>query len=252
VIGTRQFHYLEVTSTNDVAWEHIRRGAAEGTVITADFQTQGRGRRGRSWLAPPGTALLWSVILWPQTAASRTFWLTAAAAVATARAIRGVTGLWARLKWPNDVWVDERKVGGLLTETEAQGDVIPRAVVGIGLNLNQTAADFPAELAGPATSLRMAVGRPVDRAAFQEALESEFDAQYALFRQGEDAALLAAWREVDLTCGRPVWVQGAGQTWTGTALHVDETGTLWVRSADGQTCPVAAEEVSIRPFSSWE
>jgi BirA family biotin operon repressor/biotin-[acetyl-CoA-carboxylase] ligase len=246
-IGAHRVHYPEVTSTNAAAWALLRQGAAEGTVVTADFQTQGRGRRGRSWVAPPGTALLLSVILQPRTEASRIYRLTMAAAVAAARAIRDVTGLAAGLKWPNDLWLAGGKVGGILTETEAHAGFIPWAVVGIGLNVNQELPDFPPELVGRATSLRLALGKPVERAELQEALLEELDRRYAALGRDEEAALLAAWQELDVIQGRPVWVHGA-QTWAGTALHVDSTGILWVRAADGQIHPVVADDVSIRPF----
>lgn len=251
VIGVRRIHYPEVTSTNAVAWNLLRQGAAEGTVVTADFQTHGKGRRGRSWLAPPRAALLLSVILQPPSETSRIYRLTLAAAVAAARAVNAVTGLPARLKWPNDIWLEGRKVGGILTETEARGRSISWAVVGIGLNVNQELQDFPAELAWQATSLRLAGGQPVERAELLESLLGEFDKLYAAICRNEDAALLAAWHELDLTRGQPVWVRGA-QTWSGTALHVDARGILWVRSGDGRIHPVVAEDVSIRPVLGAE
>lgn len=247
LIGAHRLHYPEVTSTNAVAWALLRQGAAEGTVVTADFQTHGRGRRGRPWMAPAGTALLLSAILQPRTEASRIYRLTAAAAVAAARAIRDVTGLAAGVKWPNDIWLEGCKVGGILTETEVHAGFIPWAVVGLGLNVNQGPQDFPPELAGRATSLRLALGKPVDRAELLAALLGEWDRLYATLGRNDEAALLAAWQELDVIRGRPVWVQGT-QTWAGTALHVDATGLLWVRSRDGQVHPVVAEEVSIRPF----
>ena len=153
VLGGPLVHLGEIGSTNDYARELALAGAVHGTVVLAESQTAGRGRQGRSWIAPPGSALTLSALL--RLDRDRLALLPLAAAVATCEACEAVCEVEARIKWPNDVWLDGRKAAGILIEARPQEGW---AVVGIGLNVN-TAQQFPAELEGIATSLRIACGR---------------------------------------------------------------------------------------------
>jgi len=205
-LGLPRIHYAETTSTNDRAWDQARRGAPEGTLITADYQTQGRGRRGRRWLAPPRASLLFSVLLYPRLPFEQASLLTLAGGIAAARAIRATTGLNARLKWPNDVLLNGRKVGGVLTETEWEGASIARAVLGVGLNVNLAAAEWPPELQDRATSLLIELGQPVSREVLLKACLQELETLYEALRQPDGReAILRAWRSLAVTRGQ--WVQ---------------------------------------------
>ncbi len=156
-VGRRVAVWNRVTSTNDLAARASASAANEGLVILAEEQTAGRGSRGRAWTAPPGSSILMSVLLFPPAPLQDPAWLTAMAAVAVAGVVSEATGRDARIKWPNDVRVDGRKVAGILVE-RGQGTVI-----GIGLNVNLDGDDFPEGLRESATSLRRLLGRPLDR-----------------------------------------------------------------------------------------
>ncbi|HLO01913.1 MAG TPA: biotin--[acetyl-CoA-carboxylase] ligase [Symbiobacteriaceae bacterium] len=249
-----------IGSTNERAKELARSGAPEGLLVTAEQQTAGKGRLGRPWQTPAGRALAMSVLLRPPippTAAPR---LTLVAAVAVAEAVRAVTGLPVGIKWPNDLQIAGRKLCGILTEMEAEIEQVRFVVLGIGLNVNQAAEEFPPELRETATSLRLAAaegsasegGLPVARLPLLQAILARLEVRYDQFLAGGWPELLAAWRELSVTLGRSVRVIPASGApiWEGTAVDVDAEGALLVRRPDGSTERVIAGEVSIRPTTA--
>jgi BirA family transcriptional regulator, biotin operon repressor / biotin---[acetyl-CoA-carboxylase] ligase len=187
VVGRRIAVWNRVTSTNDLAARASSSPANDGLVVLAEEQSSGRGRRGRSWSAPPGSSILMSVLLFPPIPLQDSAWLTSLAAVAVANAVESVGfvggGDWidARIKWPNDVRVDGRKLAGILVE-RGQGTVI-----GIGVNVNLDQDDFPEELRGTAISLRSIVGRAIDRSELVRSILRNLDVYYDLaIRLGPD------------------------------------------------------------------
>lgn len=240
-----------IGSTNERAKEMARQGAPEGLLVTAEQQTAGKGRLGRPWQTPAGRALALSLLLRPlipPTAAPR---LTLVAAVAVAEAVRAVTGLPVGIKWPNDLQSGGKKLCGILTEMEAEIEQVRFIVLGIGLNVNQTIEEFPPELRETATSLRLAGGGavPLARLPLLQAILERLEACYDQFLSGGWPELLAAWRELSVTLGRPVRVIPASgePVWEGTAFDLDPEGALLVRRPDGAVERVIAGEVSIRP-----
>lgn len=223
-------------------------GAPEGTTVVADFQSRGRGRRGRSWLAPPGTALHASVLLRPERPPAEVGRLTLLTAVAARRAVEVVTGLLPGVKWPNDLVLRGRKCCGILLEMAAQQDAVEFVVVGVGINVNQMEEDFPAEVRSTATSLRLELGAPVCRIDLLAALLATLEEVYDAWRAGRDAALLDEWRAACVHLGQRVRVLGSGTEWTGLALDVEADGSLLLRP-DGstQTVRILAGDVSLRP-----
>jgi len=181
-IATIIHGFSSCPSTNDLAKRLAREGSAEGTVVLADEQTQGRGTKGRSWHSARGFGIYASVILRPRR--TDLSLLPLAAGVACLEAIREATGLEAALEWPNDIVWKRRKVGGILCEGEFLGNALSFAVLGIGLNVSQKSDDFPAELRRTATSLRLALGREVDRAGLEKALWSALDRWYVAWVRG--------------------------------------------------------------------
>ena len=155
VIGRQVLVYEKTASTNDLVEKLALDGAAEGVVVFAESQTRGRGRMGRSWASPRGKGLWFSTLLRPKLPLSSVARLTIAASVAIARAIREQTGLVAEIKWPNDVFVAGRKCAGILAELRTEMDAIKFVILGIGLDVNCDAADFPPEVRRIATSLKM-------------------------------------------------------------------------------------------------
>lgn len=223
MIGAPRLHLRATDSTNLRAHELALAGAPHGTLVTADEQSAGRGRQGRTWSAPPGRGLLLSLVLRDPPAM-----IPLIAAVAVAE----VCGPAARIKWPNDVQIDGRKVAGILVEGRPQERW---AVLGIGLNVAVRAADLPEELRETATGL----GRePEEIDTVLGELLAALDRRLA---EGP-AATLAAWRERDALNGRPIaWDGGAG-----TAEGVDDAGRLLARTADGATVALDAGEVHLR------
>jgi BirA family biotin operon repressor/biotin-[acetyl-CoA-carboxylase] ligase len=220
MIGRPHLHLRVTDSTNERARALAASGAPHGTLVTADEQTAGRGRQGRRWSAPPGGAVLMSVLL-------RDFdeLLPLAAAVATCEA----AGDGCTIKWPNDVWLDGRKLAGILVEARPQDGW---AVVGIGLNVDLTERQLPAELRASATSLRIA-GRPRPLDEVRAALLARLDA----WIERPAAEVLAAWRERDALRGHPVrWDAGEG-----TADGIDASGALLVETAAGRVALDAGE-----------
>jgi BirA family biotin operon repressor/biotin-[acetyl-CoA-carboxylase] ligase len=242
--GSPHRHFRRVGSTNTVARELAAAGAPHGTVVTATEQTAGRGRQGRTWTAPPGTALLYSAVLRPIEARHSVLPLAVALAVCeTAEALR--PGIECRVKWPNDVHLEDRKLAGILIEARPQDGW---AVLGVGLNLS--VPEFPAELRDRAISLFGsasavpfgAVG--AKRNSWAETAAGVLSARLDVWLDAEAEAVLGAWRARDALRGREVsWEQGSG-----IADGVDERGFLLVRLADGDRVALGAGDVHLTGF----
>lgn len=242
----------QVGSTNELAKAMARAGASEGTVVVAEAQTEGKGRLGRDWHSPPATGIWMSVILRPALAPRSATRLTLAAAVAVAGAIRQVAAVAVGIKWPNDIVVGSRKLCGILTEMELDEERIHFAVVGIGINVNTAADQFPPELRSVATSLAAERGEPVPRAPLAAAVLARLEEAYTALLNGEFDRIRNDWRAASVTLGR--WVRilpaaGGGEALTGLAEEVDADGALLVRLPDGTLTRVVAGEVSVRPLT---
>lgn len=240
VMGRAFYPFRSVDSTQKFARELAADGAPEGTVVAADYQTRGRGRAGRSWLAEPGANLLFSVLLRPLLPIARIPQLSLLAAVASCEALAVQTGLPIRIRWPNDLWLVGRKVAGVLTESSAGAQGLLHAIVGIGVNVNQTR--FPEEIRDRATSLALVAGRPLEREQLLEALLAALDRWYTVYLGAGFAPVRSAWCRSAATLGE--WVVG-GQGIAGTAFDLDEDGALMVRVPSGDVERVVAGEVQV-------
>jgi BirA family biotin operon repressor/biotin-[acetyl-CoA-carboxylase] ligase len=221
-------YFETVDSTQDEARSAANAGAPDRSVFVADFQRAGRGRQGRSWLAPPGAGLLMSLLFRSGGVAAPTPWrFTSLVALSLVEAIpEVVTGLAPAIKWPNDVMLDDRKLAGVLAETIWSGDRL-RAVVGVGVNVNATPGDLAR--VPNATSLRIAAGRPIDRAALLEAVVRGLD--FWLAQPPE--RLQAAWQEHLWGRGQRLSLLDLGKEQTVVVLGVNHDGSLRVRLPDG-------------------
>lgn len=227
----------ETGSTNADALDLARLGAPEGLVLVADHQTAGRGRLGRTWTAPPGSSLLCTVLLRPPAAVAEL--ATTAAALAMAAAVTATTGVEPRLKWPNDLVVDDRKLAGVLAEADWADPAGPAVCVGVGVNCNWP-EEVPAELAGRLVALNHLTGREVDRRALLDAYLAALADRYPI----DPAALLDEWRARSATLGRRVRVElPDGTTVEGTAAGVTDGGHLVVDADGGGRRTFAAGDV---------
>lgn len=230
----RSLHILEQTpSTNSAALTLAQDGAPDGTVVVAEAQTLGRGRLGRQWYSPPGKNLYCSIILRrsmsPDFVLRWLSWVPLLSAVAVARTIQVISALRPSLKWPNDILLEHRKVGGLLCESGGTGTANAFVIVGIGLNVNMWRDSFPEDLRHLATSLAAEAGRPFDRAILLATLLSELELRYDAFFSG---AGLDIKREYELRCasiGQRVRVDMAnGECIEGQADSIGDDGSLQV------------------------
>jgi BirA family transcriptional regulator, biotin operon repressor / biotin---[acetyl-CoA-carboxylase] ligase len=228
-------------SSNADLLEEARSGAAEGLVLVAEEQTAGRGRLGRAWSAPPRAGLIFSVLLRPEgVPPARLGWLPLLTGVAVATAVRDQTGVPARLKWPNDVLVGERKLAGILAE--AHGDAV---VAGVGLNVTLGQEELPVPAA---TSLLIEGATSTDRAALLAAILTALARRYRTWRADPDGAeLRAEYLRWCATIGREVRVElPGGAVLTGTAEDVDEVGRLAVRTPENLIRVGAGDVVHVR------
>ena len=240
-----------VPTTMARAAELAAAGVPEGATVVAEEQTEGRGRLGRAWVAPPGTSLLLSVVLRPPLGREAVWLTVAAAGVALAEAVDAVApGAGpAALKWPNDLELHGRKAAGLLAEAHLAGDRLAAVLLGMGVNVAQTAADLPPEVADRATSVSLAAGAPVDRAELLAAWAGRFLGGYQTLCAGRPGAVLAAYRVRLATVGQRVRADRIGaDPVVGTAVDLTPTGGLVVLTASGARVEVLAGDVHhLRP-----
>lgn len=245
-IGREIRYFSDTDSTNRQAYALGDAGADEGLVVIADRQSAGKGRMGRSWASPPGVNLYLSVLLRPPLPPHAAPQLTFLSALATSRAIAAVAGLEPAHKWPNDILLAGCKVAGLLNEMSAESDRLRFVVLGIGVNLNMTADQFPADLRMPATSLLLAGGRPVSRALFARTLLEQLDALYADYLLRGPAPVMAAWEaRCDLIGQRVEVDEGRSGIVRGTVAGIDRDGALLLTLANGATERILAGDVRI-------
>jgi BirA family biotin operon repressor/biotin-[acetyl-CoA-carboxylase] ligase len=246
IIGCRLVCLPETSSTNADAFRLAEDGAAEGTVIIADAQIGGKGRMGRVWSSPAGVNLYCSVILRPSVKPYQAPQLTFLSAVAVARAIEQTTVLKPEIKWPNDVLLTGRKVAGLLNEMSAETDGINFVILGIGVNLNMTAAQFPADLRTPATSLLLEQGRTVGRAQFAAVMLDELDRLYDEFLTYGFGPVRNEWHQRCNANGREVSVSdGGAETVRGMFDGIDGDGALLVRLSGGTVERILSGDVRV-------
>lgn len=235
--------YHQVNSTQEVAKSLASRGAPEGTVVVAEHQEAGRGRRGRGWFGHPGKGIMFSLLLRPALPPQKASAITLMAGVGVARGVGEAYPLKCQLKWPNDLMVGEKKLGGILTEMSSEADQIHYLVLGIGINANIEAELFPPELKDQATSLSMELGQKVDRVLLLRRVLEELETEYHRLLSGGSSAVMEEWRGLSSTLGKEVEVQNPQGTLRGRALDVDEEGALLLQQEGGQVLRITAGDV---------
>ena len=239
VIGKRVLFFQEISSTMDEAARQARDGADEGLVVVAEVQTAGRGRLGRNWVSSPGN-LYFSVLFRPPLPVLPI--ISILAGVAIVRSIRTCTGLNPRIKWPNDVMLQGKKVAGILVETAVRGDRVDHAVLGIGINIDLD-LDSLAGIRDFTTNLNVALGAPVSREDLLRQLLHDLDSLYHQALQG--VPIIGEWRPLLDTLGYRVQTYGRGDSHTGVAEDIDDLGNLLLRLDDGSSVTLTAGDVSL-------
>lgn len=243
VIGAKVVCLDETDSTNIQACRLADEGDRDGLVVVADKQVSGKGRMGRQWESPGGVNLYASILLRPDILPFEAPKLTFLSAVAVCRAINTCTNLTAKVKWPNDVLVNGKKVAGLLNEMSSETEQVHYVVLGIGVNINMHSDQFPQQLRYPATSLREEMGRDVSRLDFTRALLKQIDSLYQVFLEQGSESIIAEWSELcDLT-GKPVQVDCGNTQLQGIMVGLGDDGALQVRTDDGQIENIYAGDV---------
>jgi BirA family biotin operon repressor/biotin-[acetyl-CoA-carboxylase] ligase len=245
VFGQVQACYFRQTdSTNLRARELAARGAPEGTLVVAEQQTHGRGRRQRTWFSPPQQGIYASLILRPAIAPMEAPRMTLLAAVAVADALTAQTPLKVTIKWPNDILVRGRKIAGILTEVSTGMDAVDYMVIGLGLNVNSLRSDFPEEIRAHATSIRSETGTPFSRALLLRSTLEHFENYYDIFHCRGFGPVLLRWRSLTDMLGRRVRVDMIGTQCAGEVSDFDQDGFLILRDQGGRSLRIFSGDVT--------
>jgi BirA family biotin operon repressor/biotin-[acetyl-CoA-carboxylase] ligase len=245
LLGQVMHTFSEIDSTNSRARELAEQGAGEGTLVAAEHQSRGRGRMDRGWSSPPGENLLFSLLLRPQLPPQQTFSLIMLASVSLCRAVQSETGLAAGIKWPNDVYLQGKKLAGILTEFAADSDRLNYVIIGLGVNVNW----FPEQLlpgAQPATSLQQEAGRRISRVGLLASFLNQAEELYQEAERKGFGFLRGEWDGLSLVRDRPVKIETGKETWRGVARGIDDQGALIVDLEDGRQMLFHTGDVHLR------
>lgn len=254
VLGRQIFSYQSVKSTNEIAMRMAENGAVEGTIVTAEEQTSGRGRLGREWHSPRGVGIYLSIILRPLFPPDKAPGISLVAALALADVISLYLPNMVKIKWPNDVLINGRKTAGILTELAADKDRIEHLIVGVGINVNQEMNDFPSELRPRATSIREAlrnnnlIGDQTDstgdRVRLLQQFLAAFENEYLQYKKTSLESSLPRIRSYSSLIGRQVRLMSANEQIEGKAVDINLNGALEVE-IDGRLTSFSSGEVTV-------
>ena len=238
-IGKKIYYFDVLPSTMDMATELGIKGAPEGTLVLAEAQAQGRGRLGRSWLSPKYKGIYMSLILKPNILPNSAPVLTLLTAVSICEAIKEFTGLDIRIKWPNDLLLSNKKLGGILTELNAEMDATRFIVIGIGLNVNNEGKTLPPG----ATSLKEQKEENINRIGLLQEMLRKLEANYLLFQEEGSQPIIEKWRNYSLTLGKRVKISCHKEHREGEAIDIDTDGGLLIRKDSGLVEKIMAGDV---------
>lgn len=238
-IGRNIRYFDQLASTMDVATELAIKGEPEGTVVLSESQSRGRGRLGREWFSPRHKGIYFSLILRPKILPGEAAVLTLLAAVSICEAVRETTGLNSQIKWPNDILLGHKKIGGILTELNAEMDVIRFIVIGMGLNVNNDKKS----LLPQATSLREEKKENINRVELLKAILRSIEENYLLFQKDGAHPILDKWRHFNLTLGRRVRILSHKEHIEAEAVDIDTDGSLLLRNDAGLMQKVTAGDI---------
>jgi len=239
VIGKKVYYFDALTSTMDVAFKLGIEGSQEGTLVLAETQTKGKGRLGRHWFSPKYKGIYLSLILRPKILPNSAAILTLLSAVSICETVKAKTGLDAKIKWPNDILIQNKKVAGILTELNAQTDEIVFVVIGIGINVNNDRKS----LVDNATSLKEHLKEGLNRIELLQEMLRRIEENYFLFKEQGGKSIADKWRAFNMTLGRMVSVVCRNEHIEGEAVEIDEDGGLLIRNSSGIIEKVMAGDI---------
>ena len=240
------FLFEKVDSTNRIAWELAQQGVVHGSAVKADKQTSGRGRLDRTWHSPGQKGLYCSIVIRPQVMAKEYPKITLVAGLSVASALARICGCKISVKWPNDIYLGGKKLGGILTEASPISNDKRRgfAVVGIGVNINSRNEDFSLEIVEKATSVLLEIGREHNIQDVFEEIRTDFLNDISRFEKGEFSAILAEWQKRDMLNGKLVrWMKQSGEVISGRCLGPDSDGLLSIIDELGNTQTIISGDV---------
>jgi BirA family biotin operon repressor/biotin-[acetyl-CoA-carboxylase] ligase len=230
--------YDSLSSTQTEAHRLVAEGAGHGTLVVAEAQTSGRGRRGRHWLSPPGKGIWMSLVITPSITLPLAPQITLLTAVALCRTIRKVIQVDVGIKWPNDLLIYGKKISGILVESSGEDERIRYMVIGVGIGCNLELEDYPLELQDIATSLYITSGKKVDRIQLLQSFLLEFGAMYDLYLDKGFDPIRTLWETLSVSLGRQIRFQDGSDWLEGEAMSIDDRGALLVRRSDGSSVAV--------------
>ena len=246
LIGKRILYREDVTSTQDVAEGLAKLGGEDGIVVISEKQSTGRGRKGRDWDSPTGEGIYLSVILRPNLTPGQVLQIPLIAGVAVGKAIKMVSSLEPRIKWPNDIMIGDRKVGGILTEMNSEINKVNYVILGIGINVTTPRALFPESIRSIATSLAEECGETISRGRLLRHILAEFESLYTQFLTSGFEGIREEWKAMNNTTGSRVKISGEEGEIEGEALDIDSEGFLLIRKENGNVKRIISGDVSLR------
>jgi len=239
-------YHQSLGSTNERAKELAALGGPEGLVVVAESQKQGKGRLGRTWFSPQGKGIYLSLIIRPPLKPVEISGFTLLGAVALAEAVFQITGLRAGIKWPNDLLVKGKKFAGILTEMKSEQGENYSLILGTGINVNSDPLDFPLTIRDTATSLKMILGKELERARLAGALLQVLEKLYVEYLEKGLEPILQLWKEWNVTLGQWVTISSGTEKYFGQAVELDQTGALLVKGSDGKIHSFISGEVTLK------
>ena len=234
IFGHKELHIFDETDSSNIqAFRSASEGAAEGSIVIAESQTSGKGRFGRRWVSPPGENLYLSIIIRPQIPTLTAPRLTLVAAVALSETLDSLGASGHRIKWPNDILFNGKKLSGILTEMKGDCDSIDFIIIGVGVNLNSSSDDYPDEIKDSVISLKEITGSEIDRIVFLNSFLLHFEKKYSDFLQGRFSEILGSWIEKSSIINQRIKVTNYDEIFTGLVIGITPDGNLTVQTDDG-------------------
>jgi BirA family biotin operon repressor/biotin-[acetyl-CoA-carboxylase] ligase len=245
IFGKDIFFHQVVTSTQKIATEMAMSGAAEGTVIVAEEQTEGRGRLQRKWHTPSGNSVAMSIIIRPRILLNSTPHFTLLVAVSIVKAIKDISTLNPKIKWPNDILINGKKSVGILTELNAEADQINFLIVGIGINVNQSIDDLPEEIQNIATSLAIEAGKKFRRAELIRSILTNLEYFYEKYIKEGFTSIKDIWEKESCTIGEKIIAKTSLETIEGRAVGITNDGILMLEDKEGNIHNIISGDIFI-------